>query len=615
MLKTIYLTIGSLLFTLVLLIIYSYKARVAKHSNKFFKLLLILLIGVLVTEALSVYTIVNHDRLMVLNEIICRIHSIFVLGWSISMARYLSSYMEYKTSKVIENKKLDYIYIALFGITTLISTFLDFEYQIVGNTGYLSGPCLTFMFIVGFAIVIIAALLVVLNRKDVLITQSFPIIVSIIETLILVPSSLLIPTVYIVTTSFAFKMYLIYFTLENPDLYLISELKKAEEKEINSNRAKTDFLSNMSHEIRTPMNAIIGVSESILTSSRIDVNEVKKDIEHIHSAGGNLLEIINNILDISKIESGEEILEEKEYSLANLVLELHSLIDARINKEKVKFISNIDETTPSKVYGDKTKVFQVLLNILSNATKYTDVGRIELNIKSTINKNKVLLNIRISDTGMGIKQEDYNKLFEKFSRLDGATQNEIEGTGLGLVITKKLVTFMGGKIWFESKYGAGTDFYVELEQTIIDPTPIGNIFEIKKDQDLSNNSKYFDCSNYKVLLVDDNNLNLKVAKKLLSPYKFEIITMTSGKECIDSIKLGDHYDMIFLDHMMPQMDGIEVLHIIKSLKGYNIPPIVALTANAITGMKEMYLNEGFDEYLSKPINVSELNKLLEKYFK
>ena len=368
----------------------------------------------------------------------------------------------------------------------------------------------------------------------------------------------------------------------------------------------------MSHEIRTPMNAIMGFSETILNDKKVNVENAKKDIEHIYIASSNLLEIMNNILDISRIETGEEKLDNKDYSIGNIVLELKSIIDARLNNPKVKFITNVDENIPSKLFGDKTKVFQILLNILSNSVKYTEVGKIELYVTADVKGNNANLHFKVSDTGFGIKEEDYDKIFEKFSRLDNATRNEIEGTGLGLVITKKLVNLLDGKIWFESQYGAGTTFYVDITQQIVDSSKLGNILT---EKGITSERNYLDCSKYKVLIVDDNKLNLKVAEKILTPYKFSITTLNGGRECVDNIKEGNKYDMIFLDHMMPELDGIEVLHILEKLDSYDIPPVVALTANAITGMKEMYLNEGFDEYLAKPINISELDKIINKYFK
>ena len=613
MLKTISLPFGSLLFMFVLLVVYLHKSKVAKYKNNFFLGLLYLLIGVLVTEMGTYFAMLNMDKHPNINEAVARVHSIIDLAWTITMAGYLFSYVKNNSNKKKEinpNK----IFVALFILTSILSFFMPFDFIVKGDSAYLSGLALGFLYTIGVGVVVIAGVLVLINQKDILFIKKLPIIVTIIETSITVPLSLAYPTMYIITTSFAFKTYLIYFTLENPDLYLISELKKAKQKADDSSKAKSDFLSNMSHEIKTPMNAIIGFSESIMNDQDLDMSQVENDIKHIYSAGGSLLEIINNILDISKIESGEETIETKEYNLASVILELHSIIDARLAGTKVRFTTNIDESLPVKIAGDKTKVFQILLNILSNAIKYTEVGRIELKIKGEINRDVVILHIRVSDTGIGIKEEDYNKIFEKFSRLDDATANEIEGTGLGLVITKKLVDMMNGQIWFESKYGAGTDFYVDITQTIVDRSFMGDIFTSEATNKNAAN-KYFDCSKYRVLVVDDNELNIKVAKKLLGPYNFQITTLNNGQDCVNLIKSGEEYDLIFLDHMMPGMDGIEVLHVLKGLESYNIPPVVALTANAITGMRDMYIKEGFDEYLSKPINISELNKIIEKYFK
>lgn len=613
MIRTILLSIGSLTFTVLLLIIYKYKNKVTNYENKFFSALLISLTLVLITEIITVFTIKNHLKMPIINEIVCRCHCLLILAWVTIMACYILSFLSLNKKNEKNTNKYQGFWL-LFIIISIIFSFLPLDYIVVDNTGYLSGWALYFVYILGVILVLIAIVLLNKHKKSVSFNKRLPIIISVIETLISVPLSFVFPTIYILTSSFAFKMYIIYFSVENPDLYLINELEKAKKKAEDSNRAKSEFLSNMSHEIKTPINAIIGFSESLIREINYDEKLAKKDIEHIYEAGGNLLEIINNILDISKIETGEETLEEKEYSLASIILELHSIIDSRLSNNKVRFITNIDQNLPCKLYGDKTKVFQIILNILSNAVKYTEVGRIELAIQGDIEQEYVHFNIRISDTGIGIKTEDYDKLFEKFSRLESATQNEIEGTGLGLLITKKLVTFLGGKIWFDSRYGAGTNFYINLSQKIVDKNPIGDIFKINQESNLAI-IKFNDYSNYKVLLVDDNQLNLKVAKIILEKYKLQITCLNNGKECIDLIKSGAEFDLIFLDHMMPGIDGIEVLHILQSLPTYEIPPIIALTANAITGMREMYLKEGFDDYLSKPINISDLAKLLEKYLK
>ena len=435
--------------------------------------------------------------------------------------------------------------------------------------------------------------------------------IKIIELLVIFAFQIVFPYIAFLAIGASMQMFFLYFNIENPDLFMIDELERINTDIDRSSKAKSDFLSNMSHEIRTPMNAIVGFSETLLNSTSFDEKSARSDIKNISDAGNNLLEIVNNILDISKIESGRETLELKEYSIGNVVKELSNIIESRLTDKPVKLIVDVDKRIPSKLYGDSTKLFQVLLNILTNSVKYTEVGKIRLSITGEAKGSLENLHIKISDTGYGIKQEDFDKLFEKFSRLENATQNEIEGTGLGLVITKKYVDLMGGKIWFESEYEVGTTFYVDLTQKIINSSEIGEFSEAINE---IGNDDILDCSGYKVLIVDDNKLNLRVASRLLSKYHFDIDTVETAKECIYKVKAETHYDIIFLDHMMPEMDGIETLHILRKLDGYELPPIVALTANAITGMREMYLREGFDEYLSKPINIGELDRLINKYF-
>ena len=417
-------------------------------------------------------------------------------------------------------------------------------------------------------------------------------------------------SVYVICCSL--QVFFLYFIIENPDIHLAREIEGLKADIDKSNKSKTDFLSNMSHEIRTPMNAIIGFSDSLLNSPNFDENTARNDIQSIATAGTNLVDIINNILDISKIESGNDTLDNKEFSIAKIVKELGSIIESRIGNNPVKLYIELDEQIPSKVYGDSTKIYQILLNITNNAVKYTEVGKIKLSIVPEKTGNDVvLLHIKISDTGYGIKKEDFDKIFEKFSRLDSAVSKEIEGTGLGLVITKKFVDLMGGKIWFTSEFEVGTTFYVDLPLKVIDPTPIGSVTQDTSVQRVRN---FLDCSDFTALVVDDSRLNLKVAERLLKKYNFNVDVAQSGKDCIYKYKYGNHYDIIFLDHMMPEMDGIETVRILRRLDDYETPPIIALTANAMNGMEEKYLSEGFDYYLPMPINTQELDKIIHKFF-
>lgn len=615
MIGNVLFSIGSLCFAILLVIVYFIKAKQTNINNKIYKLALVTLIAVIVTELITIPILYYHKENVALGNFWARVNAFCTITWVMLMCWYLITLGRgYKVTNLKDsfmNDRRLRIIMEAYIILLITSLFFKFENVSTNEGAYISGPALYFLYIAGIIAVLISSLLLLQNKKELSKFRKGPVLIGVIETILSMIIQVIYPMNLIITGSFVFKMYLIYFMFENPDLYLAEELENAKKKADDSNKSKTDFLSNMSHEIRTPMNAIMGFSEGILNEKTFTPENAKKDIAHIYTAGTNLLEIINNILDISKIETGEEKVELRDYSIGSIVLELKSIIEARINKERIKFITDIDPKIPKQLLGDKTKLFQVLLNILSNSVKYTEVGRISLTISADISGSNANLHFKISDTGYGIKKEDYQKLFEKFSRLETATKNEIEGTGLGLVITKRLVDLMGGKIWFESEYGAGTTFYVELSQKIVNKEPIGNILI---ENSIKHGHTYIDCSNYKILLVDDNKLNLKVAEKVLEPYKFKITTLDNGKDCVDLIKEGAEFDMIFLDHMMPRMDGIEVLHILHKLDGYSIPPVVALTANAITGMREMYLKEGFDEYLSKPINTGDLDKLVKKYF-
>ena len=615
MLTGLMLTIGSLLFVILLFIVYFSKQRFLSIRNKIYQYMLIVEMILLVSELVATFSLkfCNNE---VFNLFLHRIHWSTGILWFLLLYYYSLVFLNnIDKDSLIDiitlNKKVKVISL-IFLILGLVYFLIPFERLDPNNISYIPGPAAFYVLLFCTFAVFLIAIYTLKNTSNVPFRKKLSIWLMIIELIIVFALQLLFPTTAISAIGAAIQMYFLYFNIENPDLEIISELETLKGEIEKSNKAKSDFLSNMSHEIRSPMNAIVGLSESLVNNPNFDLEEAKTDIKHISSAGNNLLDIINNILDISKIESDKETLDLKEYSIGNVLMELSSIIDARLSDKPVKLIMEVDSDIPSKLYGDSTKIFQILLNILTNSVKYTEVGKIKLSLTYDISNDLCNLHFKISDTGFGIKKEDYDKLFEKFSRLDIATKKEIEGTGLGLVITKKYVDLMKGKIWFESEYEVGTTFFVDISQKIIDNKKLGTITEpIKSD----NNIDYLDLTGKRILIVDDNKLNIKVASRILSSYKFTIDTCENGKDCIYKVKEGIKYDMIFIDHMMPEMDGIEVMHILRKLDDYNIPPLIALTANAITGMKEMYLKEGFDEYLSKPINVSELNKIIEKYFK
>lgn len=372
-----------------------------------------------------------------------------------------------------------------------------------------------------------------------------------------------------------------------------------------ANDAKSEFLSIMSHEIRTPMNAIIGLSESVLAD---EINEnVREDIENINSASNNLLDVIDGILDISKIESGVLKLEEKEYSTAKFFKDIYNLTKERINQDKVKLILDIDKNLPTKLFGDNGKIRQIVLNLLNNSIKFTENGAITIKSKGIKHNSNVELQISIIDTGIGIEKNKLSRLFDDNKKITNNDKNYIGG--MGLSISGKLIDLLNGSIVAESKVGEGSIFTITIEQKIIDDKPIGDIDMIKIQKKKANN---FKAIGKKVLIVDDNKLNLKVAEKLLKPYDVITTSVLSGKECLELINSDEQFDLILLDQMMPDMDGVETLKQLKKIDNFSTPVIV-LTADAIVGVKEKYLSVGFNDYLSKPINVDELNEILKKY--
>lgn len=608
------LSIGGLLLNLILIIIYFSQKRYFSIKNKLYRYILILSLSLTITEIVAVLSVMLNLNYFII--FLCyRINWLNGIVLFSFYFYYCLCYVEQLNYEnifdLIKNHKIAKVATISFIVLTIIYFFLPFDIIDKNNISYVPGLAAYFVLIICMYVVFLIAFVAIKNGKEKMMEKK-KLLTSIFIILIVVyGTQILFPTVSILEVGAVFATYVLYFLIENPDIKLANELESIKNNIEKTSTAKSDFLFNMSHEIRTPMNAIVGFSDELLNDNALSEKEVKKDVENINLAGNNLLDIINNILDISKIESEEDTLDNKEYSISNILAELDSIIRARIGNKNVKLIMDISPLIPSKLYGDQTKLFQILLNILTNAVKYTEVGKIKLSLYCDINNDIANLHFKVSDTGYGIKKEDFDKVFKKFSRLDEAKTNEIEGTGLGLVITKKYTNLLGGNIWFESEYQVGTTFYADIPQKIIDNTKI--VFEENKEIDVK--EEKLDCSNYRVLLVDDNKLNLKVASKLLSMYKFNIDTLESAKECIYKIKEGEVYDIIFMDHMMPEMDGIEAMHILKKLDDYKVPPIVALTANAITGMKEMYLKEGFDDYLSKPINVSELDKIINKYFR
>jgi len=401
--------------------------------------------------------------------------------------------------------------------------------------------------------------------------------------------------------------------IEKQNLRLIEANIKTEA----ANQSKSNFLATMSHEIRTPLNAILGITQIELQNEDLPARHISA-YEKIHSSGINLLGIINDILDLTKIETGKMELNPFEYDVPSLINDAIQLNIIRIGSKPIDFKLSVDRNLPSTLIGDEIRIKQILNNLLSNAIKYTEEGQIHLSVKHiTINEN-IMLILSVSDTGQGMKEEDKRKIFDEYARFNTEANRSIEGTGLGLNIIKRIVEMMEGDINVESEFGKGSTFTVMIKQQSADDSPIGDELAQRLSNFTFTNKKQNNQKITKevmpygsVLVVDDVEINLYVACEILLSYKLEVEMADSGIAAIEKITNGKKYDVIFMDHMMPKMDGIETTKKLRELgyKGF----IVALTANALVGNDKMFENNGFDEFLPKPIDLDQLNTILNKF--
>ncbi len=522
------------------------------------------------------------------------------------------------------NLKVSRILVALLSLLITVNLFTGVVFRF--NKGvYVHGPVYIMAYILSFLVVIHAFFVVLFYRGDrpgttstiVLCFLAIPIVFSVVQ--------MLNPDTLLNAFGEAFAAIIMLFALETPDyrklMKTMNELEAAKEEANIANRSKSDFLANMSHEIRTPINGILGMDTMILRDC--DDPQIVEYAENIRIAGGGLLSIINDILDLSKIESGKMEIVPVKYDLFSVLRDCYQMNRMRASENGLEFLIENDPSIPTEFFGDEVRIRQILNNLISNGIKYTREGYVKVNISygevgnisDTLNEHEyIMLVIEVSDTGIGIREEDIDRLFESFTRLEEGRNRNIEGTGLGLRITNQLVSLMDGKIEVASEYGKGSTFTVRIPQKILGQKAMGR-FAQRLDENAGvekTNASIFTAPGKKVLVVDDVKMNILVFRGLLKGTEIDVDMAVTGMEALEKTKL-QKYDIIFMDHLMPEMDGVEAFRRIKQDRANPNAdtPVIVLTANAIVGVREMYIKEGFRDYLSKPIEHGELLNMIK----
>lgn len=601
----ILLPICAIFFSLLLTIVYFSKKRINLVENKIYSLMIIatLIDSILVSlvQAIGLNGINSISNLFI--SLINKVDFILLIIYSNCLLFYiiLITYPKMKSKfKLL---------LSIFSVLDIIIFIVIALGQIIvisrGSNNSVEGSSLMTT-LIGCGTYILCSIVISIININKIDKRHIPVFASIAIAIFLIPMFRINPYLIVVSITLTFINYIMYFTIENPDVKMVKELEVAKNEAEKANHAKSEFLSSMSHELRTPLNAIVCFSELLESKEGLD-SESKDFAKDIVSASHNLLDLVNGVLDISKIEAGKMELINKEYNSFELFNSLSTMVIPRIGDKPIDFKTVIASDIPPVLKGDTGKLKQIILNLLTNAVKYTDKGFIKYRVEciNDYKNNQTKLIITVTDTGRGIKKEDIDRLFKKFERLEEDRNTSIEGTGLGLAITESLAELMGGKITVISDYGKGSTFKFVVVEEIVNKE--SNL--VVNEQTTLN---YETFEGKKVLVVDDSKLNLKVAENVLKNFKVSTETVTSGLECLSCVK-SKKYDIIFMDIMMPNMSGVDVLKKLREEK-VNIP-VIALTADAIEGQEEKYISEGFDGYLSKPIDKTKLKVILNKYLK
>ena len=600
---------GCIIIMVFIAIIFSLMNKKKSRMHRLFVAILVVGIVQIVFDAITVYT-VNHLETvpLLLNHIVHRIFMGLLMLYIGLVYRYCVSLVEEKMKIKLKISKL-VLTVSILSCIGMIT--LPIEYVINPITNYSYGP---YVFSAYASVVVFFALsvwIVIKYWKIIEYKQKLAIMVAMITELFILIYQAAIPTSLISSLGVTVVCLGIFLSVESPDSILIEKLDEEKKRADAANQAKTAFVANMSHEIRTPINAVLGMNEMILRESKEEaIKEYAGDIQYSAQA---LLGIINDILDIAKIETGKMEIVPVSYDLREFLYNVVNMVSLKARTKGLDLEVIIDEKLPNLLEGDDIRIRQVLINLLNNAVKYTHSGKVTLQVrKVNLENKKAKIEYIIKDTGIGIKKEDIEKLFVAFERIEEKRNRNIEGTGLGINICVQLLEMMRSSLKVESEYGKGSTFSFVLEQKVEGEECVGEFdMQKKREQELKKYQAVFTAPNACILVVDDNGVNRKVFKNLLKQTKVQVDEADNGENCLKMV-VKKHYDIIFMDHMMPGMDGVETFHAMKTLPG-NLcedTPVIILTANAVIGAKENYLKEGFDAFLSKPVEPDKLERII-----
>lgn len=598
-------SICSFIFVLMFIIFYFSKERLNTLDTKMYSCILVTnIIGIMI-DVFGYFIFKIYGSESFISILISKFYLVYYFLWAYFFLLYIFVISFREKTKYLLQKKFTKPSIILTSIIiSLIVLIMPIQITYEDNVAYSSGLSVNMVYGLCFIMVGIMLYCLLRNLKKISTKEYIPLLTFMVLSTFCMIIQKTYPEITLMLMCHSIVTSLMYFTIENPDVKMVKELEVAKNEAEKANHAKSEFLSSMSHELRTPLNAIVCFSELLESKEGLD-SESKDFAKDIVSASHNLLDLVNGVLDISKIEAGKMELINKEYNSQELFNSLSTMVIPRIGDKPIDFKTVIASDIPPVLKGDTGKLKQIILNLLTNAVKYTDKGFIKYRVEciNDFKNNKTKLIITITDTGRGIKKEDIDRLFKKFERLEEDRNTSIEGTGLGLAITEGLAELMGGKITVISDYGKGSTFKFVVIQEIVN-------VEVKEEKSNITSSDYNTFEGKKALIVDDSKLNLKVAENVLKNFLVTTESVTSGLECLSCVN-SKKYDIIFMDIMMPNMSGEEVLRKLRE-NGVNTP-VIALTADAIEGQEEKYMSEGFDGYISKPINKEKLSYVLNKY--